>query len=112
MEQIQYTLLEGAQEWNSVLTSTGRGAAPWSVFWPYFPVVLILPQTEGDGNRDGFLPKGQLGSIVSTSHPCSCQGKDNMPAEKLLTCFSDQVPGPLEAENQGARWFYSFSVHL
>ena len=28
------------------------------------------------GTADGFTPKAQLGPIISTSHPCSCQGKD------------------------------------
>lgn len=28
------------------------------------------------GTADGFTPKAQLGPIISTSHPGSCQGKD------------------------------------
>lgn len=50
MEQVQHTLLEGSDEWNSVDTSAGRGAASGIVRRPHFPAALTLPQPGGDGN--------------------------------------------------------------
>lgn len=101
MEGIRRTPLEGSHAWNSAGTSAGGGAASESEC-AVLPSCSPCASARGRWEQLTASPRtAPLGLVISTSHPCSCQGRDSRARRRQLTRFPDRAYGTGGRESGG-----------